>query len=103
MEEVDMSQSRLVMFLMLFLGLTLSPLFLVVAAVMFLAPSEPKLIPRDDEGRRCCPVCHSRHYLIFPTRQKSYFGHSWISAFCRNQMEYRYQDCTMSWKESGDG
>jgi hypothetical protein len=85
---------------MLFLGLTISPLFLIVAVVLSLAPSEPMFIPRDEEGRRCCPVCKTRHYLVFPTRQRTAFGMSWITGFGRNQVEYRCQDCYTSWREA---
>ncbi|MFA6271616.1 MAG: hypothetical protein WC693_00715 [Patescibacteria group bacterium] len=99
-----MSGNRFVLFcVMLFLGITISPLFSIIALVIYLAPSKPCFIPRDADGRRCCPLCHSRRYLIFPTRQRDNPGFSWALAFGKNQMEYRCQDCTMSWKESGDG
>ena len=95
-----MSGSRMLAYFLLIAGLTISPLFLIVAAVMFLAPSEPVFIPRDEEGRRCCPVCKTRHYLVFPTRQRSAFGMSWVFKFGRNQVEYRCQDCNTSWREA---
>jgi len=98
-----MSGNQRVLFcIMLLFGLFIHPLFLTIAAVIYLAPLEDHLIPRDEEGKRCCPVCKTRHYLVFPTRQRTFSSFSGIFSFGKTQVEYRCQNCTKSWRESGE-